>query len=194
MTSGLSEVQLGPPSGLPTRACRDVLKLLETPPHVSPLKPPFSEVMVMKKPLELSLVYVNFCSGGHDVVVGLLVLFDVGKESPVTKFSDGLSEHMVGQRWPNESIAEPWGKRYRGLMEAIVRLGIDAGNPGAVVWSTVITKSCHLSISQLFNVLGGLCEAISHGDGEVQNLSLIFLVPLWCFSILSSRGIVKFIL
>jgi len=74
---------------------------------MSPFKPPFSEVAVMEKPLELLLVYVDFCSGGHDVVVGLSVSFDVGEESPVTEFSDSLLECMVGQQWPNESIAEP---------------------------------------------------------------------------------------
>ena len=167
------------------------MKLLETPPHVSPLKPPFSEVAVMEKPLELSFIYVDFCLGRHDVVVGLSVSFDVSKKSPVTKFSDGLLKCMVGWRRPNESIVEPWGERWRGLVGAIVGFGVDAGNPGAVIWSTVIAKSHHPSVSQLFNVLGRLCEAISHGDGEVQNLSPIFLVPFWCFNILSSRGVVE---
>jgi len=39
----------------------DVLKLLKPLPHVSPLKPPFSEVAVMEEPLELAFVYVDFC-------------------------------------------------------------------------------------------------------------------------------------
>jgi len=60
--------------------CRDVLKLLEALPCISPLKPPFGEVAVVEEPLELAFVYVNFCVGGCDVVVGLLVLFDVGEK------------------------------------------------------------------------------------------------------------------
>ena len=87
------------------------MKLLETWPHMSPFKPPFSEVAVVEEPLELSLVYVNFCLGGDNVVVGLMVSFDVGEESPVAKFSDSLPECMVSQRGPNEGIAEPQGKR-----------------------------------------------------------------------------------
>jgi len=128
------------------------------------------------------------------MVVGLLVSFNIGEESPVAEFSNGLSECMIGRRRPNESIAEPQGKRCRGLVGAIVGFSVDAGNPGVVVWSMVIAKSCHPSVSQLFNVLGGPYKAISCGDGEVQNLSPIFLVPLWCFSILGSRGVVEFTL
>ena len=64
---------------------------------MSPLKPPFSEVVVMEEPLELLVIYVDFCASGHDVVVSLSVLFDVGKEPPVIKFGNGLSKCMVGQ-------------------------------------------------------------------------------------------------
>ena len=83
------------------------MKLLEALPHVSPFKPPFSEVAIVEEPLELLLVYVDFCLGGCNVVVSFSVSFDVGKEPPVTKFSDGLPECIVSRQGPNEGIAKP---------------------------------------------------------------------------------------
>ena len=123
------------------------------------------------------------------MVVGLAVSFDISKESPVAKFSDGLPECMVSRQGPDEGVAKPWGERCWGLVGAVIGLGVDAGNPGSVIWSTVVAESHHPSVHQLFNVFGGLKEALSCRDGEVRNLSPIFLVPLW-WGIRGSEGIV----
>ena len=172
----LPEVWLGPPSGLPIWVHGNMLKLLKPLPHVSPFKPPFSEVMVIEKPFELAVICVDFCTGWYDVVVSLLVLFDVGEQSPVVEFSDGLSKCMVGCWQPNEHAMEPWGERGSRFGGTIVWFGINVGDPEEVVWSAVVSESRHPSISQLFNVLGGPWEAIVSWDSEVWNLSPIFLI------------------
>jgi len=73
-----------------------VLKLLEPLPRVGPLKPPLTEVMVVKEPFVLAVIYVDFCLGGHDMVVGLVVSLDVGKQPPVIEVGDCLAKCMVG--------------------------------------------------------------------------------------------------
>ena len=64
---------------------------------MGPLKPPFTEVIVVKEPFELTVIYVNFCSDGHDMVVGLTVSLNIGKQPLVVKVGDCLVKHMVGQ-------------------------------------------------------------------------------------------------
>ena len=63
---------------------------------MGPLKLPLAEVVVVKKPLELMVVYVDFCLGRHDMVVSLAVLLDVGKQPPVIEVGDCFAKCMVG--------------------------------------------------------------------------------------------------
>ena len=62
---------------------------------------------------------------------------------------------------------EPQGERSRGFVGPVVWLGVDIGNPGEVTWAAALSKSCHPSVIQLFEVFGRLKEALSDGDGKV---------------------------
>jgi hypothetical protein len=87
----------------------------------------------------------------HDVVVGLVVSLDVSKQSPVIKVRDCFTKHMVGCRWPDKHTTDPQGERGKGFIRTIVWLGIDVGDPEEVIWAAAISKSCHLSVIQLFD-------------------------------------------
>jgi len=90
------ELGYASPNLVPTQASSNMLKLLKPSPQVGPLKPPLTEVTVVEEPLELAIIYVDFCLGRHDVVVSLVVLLNVSKQSPIVEVSNCLTKCMIG--------------------------------------------------------------------------------------------------
>ena len=74
--------------------------------------------------LSLCLKEVQFLDEVRIILVELLVLVDVGKESPVIEVVDGVLENGIGGPVAPEAMAEPGGEWLQWFVRGIIGSGI----------------------------------------------------------------------
>ena len=106
----------------------------------------------------------------HDVgalLIILLVMVDIGEESPVIKVIDGILEDGICCSVAPKVIMEPRGEQLHWFVSGIIGRGIWFNDPSLLLSLHISMESCDSPIIELLDEAGKLLCAIVEGDSKV---------------------------
>ena len=110
-------------------------------------------------------------------LVVLMILVDVGKESPVIEVIDGVLEDGIHGSVAPEAMTEPAGEQLHWLVRGVVRSGVQFNDSCLFLPFCLTVESCHPSIIELLDEASELFSSIIKGDGEVWEMFSVLLIP-----------------
>ena len=79
---------------------------------------------VLDDALSLCLEELQFLDQVHVILVELVILVDVGKESPVVEVVDCVLKDGIGGTVTPEATTEPGGEGFQGFVRCVIGRGI----------------------------------------------------------------------
>ena len=133
--------------------------------------------------LPLCLQEVQLLDDVGVLLVVLLVLVDIGKESPVVEVIDGILEDGVGGLVTPKATMEPGREWLHQLVRGVVGSGIQFDDLCFFFPFSPTVKSCHPSIIELLDKAGELFGPIVKRDGEVWKVLSILFISDWTLAV-----------
>ena len=116
------------------------------------------------------------------LLVVLMVLVDIGKESPVIEVIDSVLEDGVCGSVTPEATMEPAGEQLHWLVRGVVGSGIQFNDSCLFLPLCLTVESCHPSIVKLLDEASKSLGSIVEGDGEVWEMFSVLLISGWALA------------
>ena len=116
------------------------------------------------------------------LLVILVILVDVGKESPVVEVIDGVLEDGVCGLVTPKAMTEPGREWLHGFVRGVVGSGVQFNNSGLFLSLGLAVEPSHPSIVELLDEASEPFSSIIEGNGEVRKAFSILLISRQTFA------------